>query len=127
SGNKDDDEVRRRARRDAEDLLERLKKLPSLSSLTVNPLLLTMIAMVHRYHGALPGSRVELYNEICEVLLGRWRQARGVKDNMTASQKRSVLQPLAAEMMKRKLREVAPATAMEALLPLPDTLTFCNE
>src|SRR5262245_19879605 len=127
SGNKDDDEVRRRARRDAEDLLERLKKLPSLSALTVNPLLLTMIAMVHRYHGAVPGSRVELYNEICEVLLGRWRQARGVKDNMTASQKRSVLQPLAAEMMKRKLREVGADKAMEVIQPLLDSVGLSNE
>jgi hypothetical protein len=127
SGNKDDDEVRRRARKDASDLLERLKKLPSLSALTVNPLLLTMIAMVHRYHGALPGSRVELYNEICEVLLGRWRQVRGVKDNMTAAQKRSVLQPLAAEMMKCKLREIAADEAMKIIRPLLDSVGLSNE
>src|SRR5262245_4467373 len=118
SGNKDDEEVRRRARKDADDLFQRLKKLPTLSALTVNPLLLTMIAMVHRYHGALPGSRVELYNEICEVLLGRWRQARGVKDNMTAAQKRSVLQPLAAEMMKRRLREIGADEATKIIRPL---------
>ncbi|MGH9935996.1 MAG: NACHT domain-containing protein, partial [Blastocatellia bacterium] len=127
SGNKDDDEVRRRARKDADDLLQRLKTLPSLSALTVNPLLLTMIAMVHRYHGALPGSRVELYNEICEVLLGRWRQARGVKENLTAAQKRSVLQPLAAEMMKRRLREISADEAMEVIRPLLDSVGLSNE
>lgn len=54
SGNRDDTGVRQRALRDANDLLQRLRLLPSLSALTVNPLLLTMIAMVHRYHGALP-------------------------------------------------------------------------
>src|SRR5262245_43807149 len=127
SGNKDDEEVRRRARKDADDLFQRLKKLPTLSALTVNPLLLTMIAMVHRYHGALPGSRVELYDEICEVLLGRWRQARGVKDNLTAAQKRSVLQPLAAEMMKRKLREIGADEAMEVIQPLLDIVGLSNE
>lgn len=127
SGNKDDEEVRSRAQKDADDLIERLKKLPSLSALTVNPLLLTMIAMVHRYHGALPGSRVELYNEICEVLLGRWRQVRGVKDNLTAAQKRSVLQPLAAEMMKRKLREISADEAMEIIRPMLASVGLGND
>jgi predicted NACHT family NTPase len=73
SGNVYDAGVRHRANQDAKDLLQRLRHHPSIGAMTVNPLLLTMIAMVHRYHGALPGTRVELYAEICEVLLGRWR------------------------------------------------------
>jgi hypothetical protein len=127
SGKVDNEEVRRRAQKDADDLLERLKKLPTLGALTVNPLLLTMIAMVHRYHGALPGSRVELYNEICEVLLGRWRQAMGVKDNLTAAQKRSVLQPLAAKMMKRRLREISADDAAEIIRPLLASVGVSND
>jgi hypothetical protein len=118
SGNLDNTEVRLRAKGDAEDLLQRLNDNPSLSALTVNPLLLTMIAMVHRYHGALPGSRIELYKEICEVLLGRWRQARGIKDNLTAAQKLVVVQPLAAEMMKRNVREISHEDAMTIVEPL---------
>ena len=105
------EEIQEQATKGANDLLQRLRNQPSLSALTVNPLLLTMIAMVHRYHGALPGSRSELYNEICEVLLGRWRQARGVKDNLTSAQKRAVLQPLAAAMMKSKVREISATEA----------------
>jgi predicted NACHT family NTPase len=50
--------------------------------LAVNPLLLTMVCMVHRYHGALPGSRSQLYGEICQVLLERWRQAREARDEL---------------------------------------------
>jgi energy-coupling factor transporter ATP-binding protein EcfA2 len=118
SGNINNAEVRHRAKDDAEDLLRRLSNNPSLNALTVNPLLLTMIAMVHRYHGALPGSRIELYKEICEVLLGRWRQTRGVKDNLTAAQKLVVVQPLAAEMMKRKAREIPHDDAMKIVEPL---------
>jgi hypothetical protein len=118
SGNLDNTEVRLRAKDGAEDLLQRLNNNPSLSALTVNPLLLTMIAMVHRYHGALPGSRIELYKEICEVLLGRWRQARGVKDNLTAAQKLVVVQPLAAEMMRRNIREISHDDAMKIVEPL---------
>ncbi|HKR50264.1 MAG TPA: NACHT domain-containing protein, partial [Pseudonocardiaceae bacterium] len=56
-----DDDVRRRAEEAADDLLQRLNDAPALYELTVNPLLLTMIATVHRYRGALPGSRVDLY------------------------------------------------------------------
>ncbi len=115
SGGREDDGVRQRATKDADDLLRRLRALPSLAALTVNPLLLTMIAMVHRYHGALPGSRVELYAEICEVLLGRWRQTRGVQDPLKSAQKLVVLRPLAAHMMERKIRDITTAEAMSVV------------
>lgn len=120
AGNKEDSGVRQRAKREAGDLLKRLAdpKAAALDALTVNPLLLTMIAMVHRYRGALPGSRVELYREICEVLLGRWRQAKGVEDDtLTADQKRFVLMPLAARMMQREVREISTADALAVIKP----------
>lgn len=106
SGGKDIEGIRFRAAKDAKDLLDRLSKQTSLYALTVNPLLLTMISMVHRYHGALPGSRIELYAEICEVLLGRWRQARGIKESLNARQKLVVLRLLAAFMMVNKRRDI---------------------
>jgi energy-coupling factor transporter ATP-binding protein EcfA2 len=106
SGGADSSSVRQRASKDAQDLVKRLRAVPSLSALTVNPLLLTMIAMVHRYRGALPGSRVELYAEICEVLLERWRQARGIEDKLKASQKLVVLRPLAAYMIEHRQRDI---------------------
>src|SRR5262249_23928080 len=56
-----------------------------------------------------------------------WRQARGVKDNLTAAQKRSVLQPLAAEMMKRKLRKIGADEAMEIIRPLLDNVGLGDE
>jgi len=115
SGGKDDAGVHQRAGKDAKDLLQRLRTSPSLSALTVNPLLLTMIAMVHRYHGALPGSRVELYAEICEVLLGRWRQTRGIQENLKAAQKLVILRPLAAFMMENKLRNITTADAISVI------------
>jgi predicted NACHT family NTPase len=111
SGGSVDDGVRHRAYKEAGDLLQRLRLSPSLTALTVNPLLLTMIAMVHRYHGALPATRVELYAEICEVLLGRWRQTKGVKETLTAAHKMSALRPLAAKMMESRLRDIATTDA----------------
>lgn len=117
NGNRVDDGVRQRSEDGSRDLLQRLGKTHGLQALTANPLLLTMIAMVHRYRNALPGSRAELYDEICEVLLGRWRQSKGVQDAMTAAQKRGALMPLAAEMMRREIREISTKEAMEIALP----------
>jgi hypothetical protein len=57
-------EVDRRSRKAAEDLIEQLGASPALRDLSINPLLLTMIANVHRYHGALPHSRAALYGEV---------------------------------------------------------------
>ena len=71
---RDDPGVQMEARDGSEDLLERLNQVPVLLEMAVNPLLLTMIATVHRYRSSLPGRRVELYSEICEVF---FRQASG--------------------------------------------------
>src|SRR5262249_29870372 len=109
-----------RASRDADELLRRLAnpKAAAIRALTVNPLLLTMITMVHRYRGALPGSRVELYREICEVLLGRWRQAKGVQEgDLTADQKRVVLMPRAARLMEQEVPELATDDALPIIRP----------
>jgi hypothetical protein len=113
---KDDPGVRQDAERQAQDLLSRLRSQPNLSALTVNPLLLTMVATVHNYRGALPGRRVELYAEICDVMLGHWRRAKGIEDSLTAAQKRKALQPLAAYIMGREdERERRAIPAKEAL------------
>jgi hypothetical protein len=102
------DAVRRRAEEEAGDLLRRLGENPNLYDLSVNPLLLTMLCMVHRYRGALPGNRSQLYAEICQVLLERWRQARGVTDadGLRGEQKLSVLRPLAEAYMFAGRREL---------------------
>jgi energy-coupling factor transporter ATP-binding protein EcfA2 len=120
---KDDAGVRQDADRQARDLLSRLRAVPSIYALTVNPLLLTMVAMVHNYRGALPGRRVELYDEICDVFLGHWQKAKGIEDSLTAAQKRTVLQPLAAHMMGRDSgsstarREISTEEALKLMTP----------
>jgi len=70
--------VRSKAAEGADGLLGKLRQSRDLGDLAANPLLLTMIATVHRYRGSLPGSRVELYADICAVFFGRRRQARGL-------------------------------------------------
>jgi hypothetical protein len=102
----DDEHVRRQAEEGANDLLDRLRKSPELYELTVNPLLLTMIANVHRYRDALPGSRADLYSEICQVMLWRRQEAKRLGVNPRGNQKENILRSLAHEMMCRGVRDL---------------------
>jgi energy-coupling factor transporter ATP-binding protein EcfA2 len=112
---KDDPGVRMRARVEAKDLLQRLRNVPALFALTVNPLLLTMITTVHRYSGQLPGNRMALYAEICEVFLGKRQQARGQVLELTSAQMQLVLEPLAYSLMLKGKRDVTLAEAQDAI------------
>jgi len=47
-----------------------------LRALAPNPMLLTMMALLHSSYGRLPQDRVQLYSEIVELLLARWDQSR---------------------------------------------------
>ncbi|MER5463824.1 NACHT domain-containing protein [Streptomyces sp. NPDC002668] len=100
-------EVRAAGDRNAEDLLARLRGQSALYDLAANPLLLTMIANVHRYRGQLPGSRAELYAEMCEVLLHRRYEARNLSDatGLSGPHKQHVVQHLALAMMQAKVRD----------------------
>lgn len=106
SSQRNDPGVRADAKLEADDLVKRIYDTPTLSELSVNPLLLTMIATVHRFRSSLPGRRVELYAEICEVFLGKRHEAKGVISDLTPTQKQRVLQPLAYFLMKENAREI---------------------
>ncbi len=119
-GGKEDAGIRINAHKGACDLLGRLHHGASstLAALSVNPLLLTMVATVHRYRSSLPGRRVELYAEICEVFLGKRQQALGVEEWLTPAQRKSVLQPLAYKMMLTARREINTDEAMTIIDPV---------
>ena len=102
----DGQEVRLRARSESDDLLRRLRSAPALHDLTVSPLLLTMIANVHRYRGALPGSRTGLYAEICQVMLWRRQEAKNLTAQLPGEKKEAVLRALAYAMMQRRLSDL---------------------
>ncbi len=134
SAQKDDPGVRMKAKEGAEDLLRRLGSTPALSDLAVNPLLLTMIATVHRYKSSLPGRRVELYKEICEVFLGKWQQKKGIEPDLTPPQRQRVLQPLAWHLMETERRELPVEEAVHVIAdtlarvaPTKDGVTFLQE
>ena len=116
SAQKDDPGVEMTAYDGAKDLLRRLHGDPTLTALAVNPLLLTMITTVHRYRSRLPGRRVELYAEVCEVFLGKRRQAMDIEDTLTPQQKQRVLEPLAYHLMHCKCREIGIEEAVNVIL-----------
>jgi hypothetical protein len=101
----------------ARDLLERLAKAPALYDLTANPMLLTMIMNVHRFRGGLPGSRVDLYDEICKVMLGRRQEAKKIPVVLAVDKKETVLGCLAFEMMRRHVRDLREADAFAVIEP----------
>lgn len=103
---------RSRAEGAAGDLLNRLNGAPELYDLTVNPLLLTMIANVHHYSGALPGSRVLLYREICQVMLWRRQEIRNIPTELDGDTKERLLRGLAFAMMKQQVRDLSRAEVL---------------
>ena len=109
--------ARLRAGESAARLLTLLRAHPALQDLSVNPLLLTMIATAHRYRGALPGSRADLYGEICQVLLSRRAQAKDLPELLPWSAKQALLAALAYQMMRDHVSEVSVERVLEILGP----------
>ena len=94
-------------------LLDSIEKNDRVRELAINPLMLTVIALVHRDRVKLPDRRAELYQEAVDVLLGKWDEARGVQDLMVLngrafdiSDRRLVLQQLALEMHEQAIKEI---------------------
>lgn len=112
---KDDPGVRQDAKRKTESLLYRLDRQSAFKVLMTNPLLLTMITMVHNYRNVLPEHRGELYSEICDVLLSHWGKAKELEDRFSLVQKRSILYPLAYYMMKNRIREISLTDAISVM------------
>ena len=107
--------VRSEAQNHADDLIERILDNRAIADMAKNPLLVTMIATVHYCGSALPGRRVELYQRICDLLLGSRQEAKKIKTSLTAEQNKSVLQVLALALMQLKTREFSPAQGQKLI------------
>ncbi|WP_433329463.1 NACHT domain-containing protein [Spirillospora sp. CA-294931] len=118
----DPQEIDRIAVRAADDLFRRITGRPTLYELGANPLLLTMIANVHRYRGNLPGSRAALYEEVCQVLLHRRQEAKNLPDagldGLDGDKKERVIQELALYMMRHRMRDISIEDAQRAIRPV---------
>jgi hypothetical protein len=109
--------VQMRARESAARLNSLLGRHPALRDLAVNPLLLTMIATAHRYRGALPDSRADLYGEICHVLLSRRGQAKDLPELLSWPAKQALLATLAYQVMRDHISNLPAERVLEILRP----------
>ena len=94
-------------------LLETIQANERVRELAINPLMLTVIALVHRDRVKLPDRRAELYAEAVDVLLGKWDEARGVDEirifedrPFDAGDRRLLLQQIALFMHERQTKEI---------------------
>ncbi|MBN2548461.1 MAG: SUMF1/EgtB/PvdO family nonheme iron enzyme [Anaerolineales bacterium] len=118
-------EILKKAERQAESLIQAIEQAPRVAELALNPLLLTVIALVHRYRARLPERRADLYEEAIEVLLGYWDEAKGLEVDMAlsdgrkldAGDQRGLLEPVAFWLHERQQREIELDDLRGLLLP----------
>jgi formylglycine-generating enzyme required for sulfatase activity len=111
--------VKEEAQQEADELIEALLQNPTIRKMASNPLLVTMIATVHYLDYTLPGKRVELYKEICDVLLGRRPSVKKIKMPLNAKQNQSILQLIALNLM---LKGTQKFTLQEGISLIKDKL-----
>lgn len=98
SSRPDDPDAEAAGKRAAADLVAAVGSNPGVKALAVTPLMLAIIALVHRFRARLPDRRVDLYAECVEVLLGHWDEAKDLLVDIPARKSLQVLQPLALWM-----------------------------
>jgi len=99
----DEAELERKLRQEralerATDLISVLARNPRVRRLARNPLLLSIIAIVHRTRVVLPRQRAKLYRECVELLLEQWDVARGIQiddTGLSLDQKMSIMRDIA--------------------------------
>jgi formylglycine-generating enzyme required for sulfatase activity len=105
-------QVLRQAHENADSLMARLEVAANVRELANNPLLLTVMAIVHYNVGTLPERRADLYNAATELLLG-WDKRMGREllapppwlDALTAAQRRLRLEELAFNFQEQRVIE----------------------
>ena len=116
-------------------LLGAIEKNDRVRELAINPLMLTVIALIHRDRVKLPDRRAELYQEAVDVLLGKWDEARGVQESLILndrpfdiSDRRLVLQQIALTMHEQAVKEFDAGPLRELLATqLADAVTDPRE
>jgi formylglycine-generating enzyme required for sulfatase activity len=91
----------------ASNSLKRAVRQADLRGMAGNPLLLTLLALLHSHHGQLPDNRARLYEEAVDLLLWQWDAAKpekGSPGTLSETLAHASLQPPA---LKECLRDLA--------------------
>ncbi|MBV9691342.1 MAG: HEAT repeat domain-containing protein, partial [Ktedonobacteraceae bacterium] len=90
------------ASKEAERLFQETQKNPGVKKLAVNPLLLTILAIIQRQGTKLPGHRIRLYELCATTLLDNWIEAKGISIRFNQNDLIKILRPLAFWMHEHK-------------------------
>ncbi len=102
---------------------------PDLQRLAPNPLLLTVMSLVHTHRGRLPDARALLYEETVDILLWRWEQVKLGGHESTPRLRQYLLEAGRTDVdLKRVLWQLAyeahaaakPDDSHEALADIPE-------
>ncbi|MBI3681587.1 MAG: NACHT domain-containing protein [Acidobacteria bacterium] len=108
----DRSQAERDARKAAEDLKVRIRKSRSVQRIVVNPLLATIVCVVHRFLGKfVPEHRAVLYEKCTDALLYEWDRAKfhegAAIGELDARQKRTLLMGVARALHESHEAEIA--------------------
>ena len=73
-------ERRNKAKREIESIMKAVQSSSGVRRLATNPLLLRILALIHRTGAQLPQKRIELYKLAADTLARTWRSAQGVPE-----------------------------------------------
>jgi hypothetical protein len=111
SARPDSSEAQQQASVAATDLKARIARSRPVQRIAVNPLLTTILCVVHRFLGrTIPEHRVTLYEKCTDALLYEWDRAKFPKDaavgNLDANQKRALLRGVASALHEKHAAEI---------------------
>jgi hypothetical protein len=111
SARPDSSEAKQQASLAAADLKARIARSRPVQRIAVNPLLTTILCVVHRFLGrTIPEHRVTLYEKCTDALLYEWDRAKFPKDaavgNLDANQKRTLLRGVASALHEKHAAEM---------------------
>lgn len=115
-------------------LRQAIFRTKQVEALARNPLLLTLMAFVHRFLGHLPQDRGELYDKCVEMLLRSWLEARERPQKHAFEElalprelPRDYLEALAFHLQERGLLVNDEATEARGLFSRDDALAFLSK
>ncbi|MGB5959665.1 MAG: tetratricopeptide repeat protein [Coleofasciculaceae cyanobacterium] len=101
-----EEQCQRKGDAEAQAILEAIQANEGVQRLTANPLLLTILALIHRNGSRLPSQRVKLYELAADTLIEDWQLAKDLPDARKVILKKNevtkLLTPLAYWMHEEK-------------------------
>jgi len=110
----------REYRERAKSLINVILSNDRIRQLAINPMLLSLIALVHYVKVRLPDQRHLLYRECIEILVEQWDSVKNVQmpilDKVTVGEKKQILQRVAFYMQDNHIKSIGKETLIKSVL-----------